>query len=46
VNNAAKIGIYLGEASWVLEDNEMMNRGLELMNASKYKTYRIWECPL
>ena len=44
VNNAAKIGIYLGEASWVLEDNEMMNRGLELMNASRYKTYRIWEC--
>jgi hypothetical protein len=44
VNNAAKIGIYLGEASWVLEDNEMMNRGLEMMNASRYKTYRIWEC--
>ena len=44
VHNAAKIGIYLGEASWVLEDNDMMNRGLEVMNASRYKTYRIWEC--
>ncbi|HSW56503.1 MAG TPA: hypothetical protein VLH59_15575 [Ignavibacteriaceae bacterium] len=43
VNRAAKIGIRLGEASWVLEDNEMMNRGLELMNAERYKKYRIWE---
>jgi hypothetical protein len=43
VNRAAKIGIRLGEASWVLEDNDMMNRGLELMNAEKYKRYRIWE---
>lgn len=43
VNRAADIGIRLGEASWVLEDNEMMNRGLELMNAERYKKYRIWE---
>ena len=43
VNRAADIGIRLGEASWVLEDNDMMNRGLELMNAHRYKTYRIWE---
>jgi len=43
VNRAAEIGIRLGEASWVLEDNDMMNRGLELMNAHRYKTYRIWE---
>jgi hypothetical protein len=43
VNRAAAIGIRLGEASWVLEDNEMMNRGLELMNAERYKKYRIWE---
>jgi hypothetical protein len=43
VHRAANIGIRLGEASWVLEDNDMMNRGLELMNAEKYKRYRIWE---
>ena len=43
VNRAAEIGIRLGEASWVLEDNDMMNRGLELMNAERYKRYRIWE---
>jgi len=46
VTRAAKIGIRLGEASWVLEDNDMMNRGLELMNAERYKRYRIWETEL
>jgi hypothetical protein len=43
VHRAAAIGVRKGEASWVLEDNEMMNRGLELMNADRYKSYRIWE---
>jgi hypothetical protein len=43
VQRASALGIYNGEASWVLEDNEMMNRGLELMNADRYKRYRIWE---
>ncbi|MFC2103509.1 hypothetical protein ACFLSS_03670 [Bacteroidota bacterium] len=38
-----KLGLRLGEASWVLEDNEMMNRGLELMKATPYKKYRLWE---
>ena len=38
------LNINRGEASWVLEDNNMMNRGLELMNAERYKRYRIWEC--
>ncbi|MEJ2494107.1 MAG: hypothetical protein P8Y79_07240 [Ignavibacteriaceae bacterium] len=43
VERASKLGIKQGEASWVLEDNEMMNRGLKLMNAHPYKKYRIWE---
>jgi len=43
VHRAAKLGIKLGEASWVLEDNDMMNRGLDVMNAERYKKYRIWE---
>lgn len=43
LERAHKIGIDTGEASWVLEDNDMMNRGLELMKAHRYKTYRIWE---
>ena len=41
-----KCGIRRGEASWVLEDNTMMNRAAELMNAEKYKTYRIYEMPV
>lgn len=32
-----------GEAGWVLEDNVMMNRGAELMQGKRVKTYRIYE---
>lgn len=35
-----------GEASWVLEDNIMMNRGAELMNGELYKKYRVYESAL
>jgi len=31
-----------GEASWVLEDNVMMNRAAEFLNADRYKTYRVY----
>ncbi len=41
---ALKLGYQWGEASWVLEDNIMMNRNAETMNAVRYKTYRIYEC--
>jgi len=41
---AKKLGYIEGEASWILEDNEMMNRGLTTtMNAKLYKKYRIYE---
>jgi hypothetical protein len=43
VNRAKDLGIYLGEASWILEDNEMMNRGSAAMNAEIYKKYRIYD---
>ncbi len=43
VNRAHALGIDLGEASWVLEDNEMMNRGAQVMNGEIYKKYRIYE---
>jgi len=46
VNRAHKIGIDLGEASWILEDNAMMNRGAEVMNGTIYKKYRIFEIPI
>ncbi|HEY6907619.1 MAG TPA: hypothetical protein VI230_09115 [Ignavibacteriaceae bacterium] len=46
VTRAANIGILLGEASWILEDNEMMNRGANVMNGEIYKKYRIYEMPV
>ncbi len=32
-----------GELSWTLEDNVLINRGIERMGARKYKTYRVYE---
>jgi len=43
MERATRKGIRRGEASWVLEDNIMMNRAAELMNATPYKRYRIFE---
>ena len=37
-------GVQFGEASWILEDNTMMNRGLTVtMKSERYKTYRLYE---
>lgn len=42
--NAKSIGITKGEASWILEDNEMMNRAAtQVMHGEHYKTYRIYD---
>lgn len=43
LRRAGSYGIHRGEASWVLEDNVMMNRGAKLMNAELYKTYRVFD---
>ncbi len=45
VRTARKLG-YSGdcEMSWILEDNVLMMRSLEVMGARHYKTYRIYEC--
>ena len=43
VHRAAAHGVLLGEASWVLEDNDAMNKGAKLMNADRYKTYRVYD---
>ncbi|MBS1902117.1 MAG: aminotransferase class I/II-fold pyridoxal phosphate-dependent enzyme [Bacteroidetes bacterium] len=32
-----------GEASWVLEDNDAMNRAAEAMDGTAYKRYRVFE---
>jgi GNAT superfamily N-acetyltransferase len=39
----AKLGYPLGEISWTLESNDMVNRSIELMGGRKYKTYRIYQ---
>jgi len=38
-----KIGLTTAEASWVLEDNVMMNRLMEVYAGRVYKRYRIYE---
>jgi GNAT superfamily N-acetyltransferase len=43
VQNARKLGFGECEMSWILEDNLLMNRSIELMGAKRYKTYRIYE---
>jgi GNAT superfamily N-acetyltransferase len=43
MERAKKKGYQFGEASWVLEDNVQMNRAAEMMQGSKYKTYRMYE---
>ena len=40
---AKGLGYRYGEASWVLEDNIMMNRAAEMMNGKRYRTYRIYQ---
>lgn len=44
--NAQRLGYTEGEASWTLEDNHLINRAIELMGASRSKTYRLYEAPV
>jgi GNAT superfamily N-acetyltransferase len=41
-----KRGYTWAEMSWVLEDNVLMNRVLELLGATLYKKYRLYEIPI
>ena len=43
VQNARRLGYHDCEMSWILEDNVLMNRSLQIMGAKRYKTYRIYE---
>lgn len=43
LRNAQKLGYTEGEVSWTLEDNDLINRPIEMMGATRYKTYRIYE---
>jgi len=39
-------GYHQAECSWILENNVLMQRGIEAMGGKRYKTYRIYEVPL
>ncbi len=43
---AARTRQKTGEAGWILETNEAMNRGLEAMGGEIVKRYRLYERPL
>ncbi len=43
MKNGQKKRITFGEASWMLEHNDMMNKALEHMGGKHYKTYRLLE---
>jgi len=40
------LGLKYGEGSWILEDNEMMNRGMLAVNGELYKRYNVYEKPI
>ena len=42
-NAARKLGYEEAEASWILEDNLMMNRAIQNVNGKVYKKYRIYQ---
>jgi len=42
IRRAQRRGLDGGEMSWVLEDNEAMNRPIELLGSKKYKIYRVY----
>ncbi len=43
IKRGIQAGYTEGEASWILANNDMMNRAIEMMGAKVYKTYRIYE---
>jgi hypothetical protein len=42
-NNCRKLGWWGGEISWTLEDNDLVNRAIEVFGCTKYKTYRVYK---
>lgn len=43
IKRAAEKKITGGEASWILEDNFLMNKGIQSLNGEVYKKYRLYE---
>ncbi|TKJ41680.1 N-acetyltransferase [candidate division LCP-89 bacterium B3_LCP] len=46
LRRAVANGYNWGELSWVLEDNDAMNKAIEMVGGKVYKRYRIYEMPL
>ena len=40
---AHRKGFELSEASWILEDNDKINRSIQMLGGEVYKTYRIYQ---
>ncbi|MFK7932800.1 MAG: hypothetical protein AB8G22_04780 [Saprospiraceae bacterium] len=43
IKNGIENGMQTGDASWILENNAMMRKGLENLNAEVDKTYRMYQ---
>ncbi len=46
MDEGLKRNYYAAELSWILENNDRMNRAVRLTGAKRYKTYRLYERPL
>lgn len=40
---ARKLGFKSCDISWILEDNVLINRSIQMMGAKRYKTFRVYE---
>jgi hypothetical protein len=43
MKRAARQGYLRAELGWTLEDNDLINAGIEATGATRYKTYRLYE---
>lgn len=41
--NARDLGFVEGEVSWTLEDNDLINRAIQMMGGKQARTYRMYE---
>ncbi len=46
IQNGFDLNLEYAEASWILENNEMMNRGMKVVNGEIYKRYHAYEIPI
>ncbi len=46
IRRGLKRGYTTGEMSWILEDNDLMNKPARMLGGKVYKTYRIYETDL